>query len=70
MTGPDTPPRALFLPERCHFTLAHCGQPMTEGRSSTTWQGSTGHGTETTTVRYLCTAGCGTTTDITVTEPA
>lgn len=47
--------RALFLPERCDFTLLHCGLPMKCGRSRTTWEGKPGEGHEITENAYACT---------------
>ncbi len=61
---------APFLPDRCVFTLLHCGQPMVWAGTSTAWSGSPGAAPETTESRYTCAAACGTTTTVTVTEPA
>jgi hypothetical protein len=38
--------------------------------SSTSWDGPTGKGSETTESRYACAGACGTTTVVTVTEPS
>ncbi len=64
------PPPTPFLPTRCTFTLLHCGQPMVWTGSSTSWDGPTGKGSETTESRYTCAAACGTSVVVTVTEPA
>jgi len=70
--GSDAPDpataRALLLPERCVFTLLHCGQPMTSGGSRSTWQGRYPNGTSTVENGYVCTA-CGTTVNVKVVEP-
>jgi hypothetical protein len=62
------PHRALMLPERCDFTLLHCGQAMTYTRSCSTWQGEFPTGTSTVENGYRC-EQCGATVSLTVVEP-
>lgn len=60
--------RALFLPDRCDFTLLHCGEPMAYVQSRSTWQGQFPHGTSTTENEYRC-ARCGSVLALKVVEP-
>lgn len=59
---------APFLPDRCEFTLLHCGKPMTCAGSRSTWQGMFPDGTSTTEVNFSC-GSCGATLQLKVVEP-
>jgi hypothetical protein len=59
---------ALFLSDRCDFTLLHCGEAMTYGHSRSTWQGEYPEGTQTVENEYRC-ARCGATLGLKLVEP-
>lgn len=64
----EQPERALFLSDRCDFTLRHCGRPMDARGSRNTWQGQYPEGSSTTENEYRCPV-CGTTAQVKVIEP-